>query len=190
MRSALIISKQRENANGIARFLRPFQFDHIEYTDSATEARRRIGRFGYDLVMINAPLHHELGADLALDILSVDGPDVMLICKRENLAAAEQKLQNAPCFVVTTPLNKTVFSRDLRFVINARERRKQLEKQNQKLTKKIEELKLQHRAKLVLMEKLEMTEDEAHRYIQKKAMDNRRTPGQIAESILDLYKKD
>ena len=39
----------------------------------------------------------------------------------------------------------------------------------------MDDLKLQYRAKLLLMGHLDMTEDEAHRYIQKQAMNNRRT---------------
>lgn len=51
----------------------------------------------------------------------------------------------------------------------------------------MDDLKLQYRAKLLLMGHLDMTEDEAHRYIQKQAMNNRRTPGMVARSIIDLY---
>lgn len=189
MRSALIISKQKEAAQGIAKILRPFQMDHIEYTDSAMDARRRIARGDYTLVLINSPLYHELGADLALDILDRDGPEVILIVRRENLAEAEQKLAEAPCFVVTTPINRTVLTRDIRFMLNARDRRERLEKQNKKLSKKIDDLKLQYQAKLMLMGHLDMTEEEAHRYIQKTAMNTRRTPGQVSESIIDLYQK-
>ncbi|MGI6110042.1 MAG: ANTAR domain-containing response regulator, partial [Eubacteriaceae bacterium] len=73
------------------------------------------------------------------------------------------------------------------FMLNARDKRERLEKQNKKLAVKMEDLKLQYRAKLMLMGHLDITEEEAHRYIQKQAMNNRRTPGQVAKSILDLY---
>ncbi|MGI6109718.1 MAG: ANTAR domain-containing response regulator, partial [Eubacteriaceae bacterium] len=167
MRSALIISKKKEAAQSIAQILRPFKIDKADITDSASDARRRIQQIDYTLVIINSPLYHELGADLALDILDRDGPDVILIVRRDQLPAAEQKLAEAPCFVVTTPINKVLMIRDIRFMLNARDKRERLEKQNKKLAVKMEDLKLQYRAKLMLMGHLDMTEEEAHRYIQK-----------------------
>ena len=49
----------------------------------------------------------------------------------------------------------------------------------------MEELRIVSRAKLLLMEKRHMTEDEAHRLIGKQAMDKGLTRRQAAEKILD-----
>ena len=187
MRLALIISKKKETAQSLSQILRLFQFEKIEYTDSASDARRRIQEKDYTRVVICCPLYHELGADLALDILEGNGPEVVLIVKRDELAQAETRLAEAPCFVVTTPINKALLIRDVRFMLNARDKRERLERQNKKLASRMDDLKLQYRAKLLLMGHLDMTEDEAHRYIQKQAMNNRRTPGMVARSIIDLY---
>ena len=56
-----------------------------------------------------------------------------------------------------------------------------------KLQKKIEEIRLVDRAKCVLIQYLNMTEAEAHRYIEKQAMDMRKTKKTIAENILNTY---
>lgn len=49
------------------------------------------------------------------------------------------------------------------------------------------EARLIERAKEVLMEYLKMTEAQAHRYIEKQAMDMRITRREVAESILKTY---
>ena len=49
----------------------------------------------------------------------------------------------------------------------------------------LEETKLVGRAKIILMEKMRITEPEAHRYIEKEAMDSRRTRKEVAESIIN-----
>lgn len=190
MLSALIISKNSAASKGLAELIRPFHFDVIDSTDSASDARRRLARADYAIVIINTPLAHEFGTELALDVLEQDGPDVAILVRHEALDDAEIRLQESAAFVVSKPVNRQLFTQDIRFILNARNRRERLEKQNTKLQSKMDALKLTYRAKLTLMVRLNMTEDEAHRYLQKKAMDTRRSPGEVAESILAMYAQD
>ena len=53
---------------------------------------------------------------------------------------------------------------------------------------KIKEIRLVNRAKWLLIECLNMTEAEAHRYIEKQAMDLRFSRREAAESIIKTYK--
>ena len=52
----------------------------------------------------------------------------------------------------------------------------------------MEEIRLVNRAKWLLIGELNMTEQEAHRYIEKQAMDRCVTKRVIAEQILSTYK--
>ena len=53
---------------------------------------------------------------------------------------------------------------------------------------KMEEIRIINRAKWLLIEQLKMTENEAHRYIEKQAMDRCVTRRTVAENILSTYK--
>ena len=66
-------------------------------------------------------------------------------------------------------------------------RLKQLSDEKQLLLDKIADLKIIGRAKCVLIEYLKMTEKEAHRYIEKQAMDLRLSKRTAAENILKTY---
>ena len=55
------------------------------------------------------------------------------------------------------------------------------------LQEKMEEIRLVNRAKWLLIEELKMTEQEAHRYIEKQAMDRCVTRRAVAEQILSIY---
>jgi response regulator NasT len=57
-------------------------------------------------------------------------------------------------------------------------------KENELLKRKLESRRLIDRAKALLIERLNLTEPEAHRRIQKAAMDSRRTMADIAQSVL------
>ena len=62
-----------------------------------------------------------------------------------------------------------------------------LSSQTVKLKVKMEEIRLVNRAKLLLISELSMTEPEAHRYIEKHAMDRCVAKKQIAEEIIRTY---
>ena len=52
---------------------------------------------------------------------------------------------------------------------------------------KIEDIRIVDRAKLILISFMSMSEKEAHRYIEKQAMDLRVTRRAVAEGILKTY---
>ena len=57
----------------------------------------------------------------------------------------------------------------------------------QNLEQKIEDIRIIDRAKCILISHLSMSEPEAHRYIEKQAMDMRLTRRKVAEQILKIY---
>lgn len=189
MNNVLIVSRQKDVGEALAKQLRPFKFNTIDITDSAQDARRRIQNSGYNLVLINTPLSHEFGTELALDIMEVEGTDVILIVKNDVFSDVEQKLIKNPVLILSKPINKQLMYRDINYILNSQSRLARLQKQNKNLKKKMSSLKDQFRAKLLLMENLNMTENEAHRYLQKRAMDEGRTPGAIALAVINLYDK-
>lgn len=64
---------------------------------------------------------------------------------------------------------------------------KRAENNNRNLQRKIDEIQLVSRAKLLLMEKLGNTESDAHRFIEKQAMDLRKTRAEVARGIIETY---
>ena len=61
---------------------------------------------------------------------------------------------------------------------------------NKRLEDKIEELKLVDRAKCLLIMHEGMDEQEAHKYIEKKAMDLRISRREVAQKIISLKQRD
>ena len=55
------------------------------------------------------------------------------------------------------------------------------------LRRKVEDLRLINRAKVLLIQHLAMTEPEAHRCLEKQAMDQCRTRRSVAEEIIRTY---
>ena len=68
-----------------------------------------------------------------------------------------------------------------------RERLRRREKKNLSMEDRLEEIRMINRANLLLIENLRMTEDEAHKYIEKQAMETRATKKEVAEGIIKTY---
>ena len=98
-----------------------------------------------------------------------------------------EKVEDVGVMVLGKPLGRAMFYQALKMVAAARRRVLGLKQENRKLQSKIEEIRLVDRAKCMLIQYLSMTESQAHRYIEKQAMDRRITRGEVARSILGLY---
>lgn len=89
---------------------------------------------------------------------------------------------------VSKPAPVTAINQSLMILCGMRERLRRMEKKTASIEEKMEEIRIVNRAKLLLIEQLKMTEKEAHRYIEKHAMDRCVTRRDIAEKIISIYK--
>ena len=64
-----------------------------------------------------------------------------------------------------------------------------LRQRTNSLRKKLDDTRLVSRAKLLLMTRLQMSEEEAHHYIEQTAMDAGRKSREVAESIIRAYEE-
>lgn len=151
---------------------------------SGAEARRTMLEAEFDIIIINTPLSDEFGHELAQMAAHDTLSGVILIAKAEVSDAVAEKVEEDGVFVVSKPLNKNIFLQALRMIRATHSRLYGLQKENQKLQKKIEDIKLVDRAKCILIECCSMTEPEAHEYIEKQAMNKRLPKRQIAKDIL------
>lgn len=189
MDKVLLICKQAEARSGLSEILRSLDFQLIDTAISASEGRRKQQEIGYDLVIVNTPLNDEFGVDLTLDLTEQAPVGVILMVKNDLLEEIEEQLSDSLAFVIQKPINRQLLIQTIRFACQSCEKVRQLENQNEKLRTKLDELAVVYRGKLCLMENLSMSEDQAHRYLQKKAMDLRLSPAKMAANILKTYAK-
>lgn len=187
MDSVLIISNAGNGCDALLNLLKTHEFSHITTAASGSEARRLLIDNSYDMVIINAPLKNEFGDELSLKISESTTSGVMLIVKTEIADEVSAKVEDYGVFVVSKPISKQLFFQSLKLVSSYRKRLLGLKNENVKLQVKIDEIRLIDRAKCVLIQYLNLTEPQAHRYIEKHAMDLRKTKVQIAQGILKTY---
>ena len=155
---------------------------------SINAARRALAERSYDIILINAPLPDGFGTRLAMDACVKSDSGVMLFAACEFYGEICAKTRSSGVMIAEKPIDAQMLERDLHNLCAVRERLRRLEEKRLSVEEKIEEIRLVNRAKWRLIERLGMKEAEAHRYIEKQAMDQRISRRRVAESILQTYK--
>lgn len=184
--NVLIMGKTPEICENISQLLLELDCDNIStFTSGAVARGVEISMF--DHVIVSTPLSDEFGLDFVADIASSAKNGIVVLAKREIADEVQKKLKFTGALVLARPFNKSLLLQTLKFAEVTRGSMERLEQENRQLTKQLADLKLISRAKAVLMQYLNLTEEQAHRHIQKQAMDLRRTQASVAEEILKTY---
>ena len=176
MGRALIVSAGASSNEYISARLTELGYARPIIVPSAAEARRRMLESDF-----------ELGHELCADAVEKTDAGVIFLAKA---AAAEQlltPLSEEGVLLVTKPFSNTFFLQAIHMAAASNHRLLLLRQENQRMQEKLAQVRLVSRAKCCLIELGRMTEAEAHRYIEKKAMDTRRDRAEIAQEILDSY---
>lgn len=180
----LIVSGSSQMRRKLSTALDPDRFYPVLTAENAEDARRLLSQSSFDLIIIDTPLPSESGIELALDIAEDSYCAVILAVNSERVDETRYRVEDMGIAILSKPLHDEQLSSALHISMAARIRLKLMEAENQKLRTKLEELRLVNRAKWALCENLGMDEPSAHRYIEKKAMDNRITRLSVAKQIL------
>ena len=185
----LIISGSEQAATLLTNLMKSYCSSQITVASSGNEARRLINRTEFDIAIISTPLSDEFGSDLAAAISERSSTGVLLICKADITDELSEKLEVCGVCVLAKPLNKALFYHTLKMLQATRARMMNVMKEYSKLQTKIEEARLVNRAKCILIQYLKLTEPQAHRYIEKQAMDQRLSKTEVAQNILKTYEQ-
>ena len=187
MYSALIVSGAEKDASLFAGILNAASVNKINTLNSAGEARRLLFEQDFDLVIVNPPLPDEPGEELCRYIASKDVSQVIFVVKNENFDAVSAVCGEDGVLVISKPVNKDIFWSALSLAKSMGNRMKRMQAENERLKQKIEDIRIVSRAKLILVSGMNLSEQEAHRYIEKQAMDLRSTRRAVADRILKKF---
>ena len=185
--SVLIVSAA-ENLNVSLQGLLPeSRFSPVTFARSVGAARRALLERSFDFVIINAPLPDDDGARLAIDVCTKSSSAALLLVKSELYHEISDKTAEHGVFLLPKPVSRSLVLQALDWMAAVRERLRKLEKKTVSIEEKMQEIRLVNRAKWLLIDKCGMTEAEAHRTIEKQAMDRCVTRREIAEAIITSY---
>ncbi len=182
-KSIIIFSAEGDTLDNIA--LAAGEFGEVSVSDGSG-ARDLLTEKHFDMVFVNTPLEKEFGLDLAAFALK-QGCGTIIAASAKNCGGIAKKIGDKNIFILPRPLNKAFLMQALRFVALSKGVRDELEARNAALETKLKDVRLVDRAKCVLVEYLRISEADAHRQIQKRAMDTRLPQVEVARDILKTY---
>ena len=159
----------------------------VDCAASAGEARRGMLERSYDFIIVNAPLRDEFGSRLCMDASLSSGTVAAMFAATEVYDEIAQKVTPHGVFVIRKPAAKPTVAQSFSLLVSARERLRAVEKKAGKAESKLDEIKAVNRAKWLLIDNEDMSENDAHKYIEKAAMDSGITKKQAAQMIIEKY---
>ena len=184
--SVLVVSAAQKFNDTMTTLLPSTNYYPVKFVTNIAAAKRALLEQRYDFVIINAPLPDDFGTRFAMDTCT-DGTVTLLLVRSEVHEEIRAKVVSAGVFTLSKPTSSQLITQALKWMEASRERLRRMEKKATSIEEKMEEIRLVNRAKWLLIENLSMTESEAHRYIEKQAMDRCVSRQEIALSIINTY---
>lgn len=182
----LIVSSDDRFSRDVSALLQGDQL-HMDCSYSASDARCKLLENQYDFVIVNAPLRDEFGSRLCIDVSRNNGTIAAIFAANDTYDEIYAKVSVHGVFVLHKPTSKTLVSQAVSLMVCARERLRSLEKKVGNTESKLDEIRIVNKAKWLLIDQEGLSEAEAHKYIEKSAMDSGIAKRLAAQMIIDKY---
>jgi response regulator NasT len=181
--SLLAVTKDSKLSQNMSAMLIPPLFETDVLSDF-NEARRRVSERTYNIILVDYAEGE--GSDFATD--ASEGLSTILLLTPPSLfEEVSYRVEGYGIIAITNPFDQFYFYNMIKAAIAVQYKVQVLSSQTTKLKVKMEEIKQVNRAKMLLMQNMSMTEPEAHRYIEKEAMDSGLKKTAVAEKIIRTY---
>ncbi|MCM1529399.1 MAG: ANTAR domain-containing protein [Alistipes sp.] len=183
MKKAIIVCRLREQlTDETEQTLKNCGYSCSFLSPDSDEMRRILsGSLSVELLLVVSPLADEQSMELAENAAAVCG--VVFLCSAGVLPQVTEWLAEYGVESISLPINHSELTDCvLRLEENAGDTR-----ESSDILTKTDDIRLINKAKSVLMQYLKFTEPQAHRHIEKTAMNSRCTRREAAERILKKY---
>ena len=186
MEKILVVSSNKNAAEALVNFLRDSFRCTPKLVESAYQAKNVFDADStLELAVINSPLMDESGFELAEYIIENTTANCIFMIKEEQTEKIAGRAEKAGIIIVGKPFSRTLLYQLVKTIDIAVNRSLKLYDENRRLEQKIEEIQAIDKAKFMLMQYKDMTEDEAHAYLEQYAMNKRKKKSIAALAIID-----
>lgn len=179
-----INAKTEESCKTVAAALSEFSETVLCFTDETAAAENFSA---YDAVVVSVPLRSEFGLEFVAQTAKKTTAPIIVLARADIAEDVQGRIRFTGAFVLPKPFTKSGLIQTIRMASVAKENINRLEREKSELQGKLDDSRVINRAKCCLIQYLNMTEEQAHKHIQKMAMDTRRTQREVAEDVLKTY---
>lgn len=181
--SVLLVTKDTK----ISSFIRTMLIEPLftlQVINDPNEARRQMIDYNADIVIIDAGDGSD--TDIAIDIASSNST-ILVLAPNHLYDQISYRVESYGIITLSKPFDTFNFYQMIKVCIAVHNKISALNMETYRLKEKMEEIRTINRAKMLLMSALHMTEQEAHRYLEKEAMDRCTKRTEVAISIIKIY---
>lgn len=164
-----------------------FGFEDFKTCSDASSGRRLLAEQEFDLCVVNTPLLDEFGNRFAMQAAYIDFCQVILIVAADKLEETRAHVEEAGVLTISKPFTRESIWSVIKLANATFNKISRLKNSNSELKVVIEDIKRVDRAKCCLIEFERMTEEEAHKYIERTAMNRRVSKRVIVDEIITKY---
>ncbi|MGM9948263.1 ANTAR domain-containing response regulator [Floccifex sp.] len=186
-RKVLIISSG-EKLLPVLKEMMPMSEYSCFISKTVHDAKIKLRSESFDFVIIQTPVKDEFGIKSSQEISHIYDVSVILLVKNDIFDTVVYRLKEESIFVVSLPTSKQVLYQTLCLMNTFVSQKEKAQMEIKKLRKKLKDQQIISQAKLVLIEQYHWSEEKAHHYIEKVAMDASITKIEVATRLLEKVK--
>lgn len=183
----LIISSFIKFSDSLKKIMGRFSEKEVFTAVSLAEAQKIMLTHSVSSLIINAPLSDGFGLDFAVRCAKEKNYAVLMFLPAELYEQASKKAAQYGILTLSKPTSPDIVLQSVSLLQATEKKLSMLKKDTACPGEKIEELNMISRAKLILISSLGMTEARAHKFIEQRAMETRKTKTEIAKGIITSY---
>ena len=153
-------------------------------TSDFNEARRLATERSFNIIIADSGDGYD--TDFAINVAD-SYSTILLLVPNEHFDEISYRVEGYGILTITKPFEPFYLYNMMKIAIAVQYKVQVLSSQTTKLKVKMEEIKQVNRAKMLLMQNMNMSEQEAHRYIEKEAMNRGMKRIAISEEIIKTY---
>ena len=159
----------------------------LSFAADICEAQEKLAAGHFEIVVIDSREASSQTEEFAMKCAKNEETGVIFIVSEADYEEAAHRLERNFVFVLVRPVYSRVILQTVKIMRMALFRLRRSQRRAESLDAKMDEIRAVNHAKWVLIKSLGLTEEEAHKTIEKQAMDTRVSKRDVAENIIKTY---
>jgi len=181
----LIATSDEKFIKAIKSILQQQGFEVIDTTTDGYECLRKARILEIDIVIVDFDILPITGYEISKILVEDDISDVILIAKSGQEIPIKEVKRQEGITLLTRPISKDILIKTIEIMAKSHKRAKELRKEIFELKEKLSERKVIEKAKGIIIKTMDLSEQEAFRFMQKQSMDKRKPIKELAQEIIN-----
>lgn len=184
-RSSALIAAPAEKVAGQVKAILPSGFGKVSFQPSMAKVKQKLMEESFDLLIICTPMPDDFGLQSAKELSGkYPAMSILLLVNKDVYQETLYRAGDSGIMILPRPISTAFFVSAVEMLRAVSNKTQKLISDNTKLQRKLEDERYVGRAKCLLIEKEGMTEAEAHKYLERQAMNGSITRREVAIRII------